>query len=235
MAVAAASAQPVRRIALVAGANGLTGSSLVRLLVLGGHYDRVEALTRRPLPMENPRLVNRILNYEELAARLAGSRCDDAFCCLGAAGGPRADPASLRKVDLNLTLAFGRAARAAGASRLVVISTARASQKAHGEFQRIKAEMEVAVRDLQFAAVDILQPWMVVGDRPGGRAVETLRQLAAPLVNLTLAGKFSDLRWVGGDELAAAMLGAARGQRRGVNTYSGKKLQQLTSAGTGRG
>ncbi len=87
----------------------------------------MQALTRRPLPIEHSRLTNRILHYEELAARLAGSRCDDAFCCLGAAGGPRATEAALRKVDLELTLAFARAARAAGATRLVVISAAGAA------------------------------------------------------------------------------------------------------------
>jgi nucleoside-diphosphate-sugar epimerase len=200
-------------------------------MLRNGDYHRVQALTRRPLPMEHPRLVNRILNYEELAARLAGTRCDDAFCCLGAQGGPRAAAAELRHVDLELTVAFARAAHAAGASRLVVISAAGAARDARTEFLRIKSALEAALRTLQFVSLDILQPAVVVGERPDDGALDLLRQLAAPLVNVALLGKLHERRWISGTDLAAAMLGAARGQRRGINLHAGKRLPQLTAAG----
>ncbi len=173
----------------MAGANGLTGSALVRLLLRKGDYARVHALTRRPLPLEHPRLANRILKYEELVARLAGLRCDDAYCCLGAAGGPRARAAELRQVDLALALAFARAARTAGATRLVVISAAGAAPGARNEFLRTKGELEVALRELKYGALDFLQPGVVVGERPGAGAVDTLRMVFAPLVNLALPGE----------------------------------------------
>lgn len=231
MADVAATARPVPRAALIAGANGLTGSALVRLLLRNTDYGRVQALTRRPLPIEHSRLTNRILQYEELAARLAGSRCDAAFCCLGAAGGPKAAEAELRKVDLELTLAFARAAQAAGATRLVVISAAGAAPSARSAFLRVKGELESALRELKFAGLDILQPGRVVGERHGGSAADGLRLLAAPLVNLAMAGRLQHRRWVPGVDLAAAMLGAVRSQRQGVTCYSGKRLQQLTAAG----
>lgn len=223
------------RTALIVGANGLTGSALVRLLIRSDDYTRVQALTRRPLPLENPRLSNRILKYEELVARLAGSRCDDAFCCLGAAGGPRAGAAELRRVDLELALAFAQAARGAGAGRLVVISVAGAAPGSRDAFQRTKGELESALRELKFSALDFLQPGTVVGERPGGGAVDTLRHVVAPLVNLVRVGRFADTRWISGADLAAAMLGAARSQRRGISSYSGRRLLQLTSAGTRSG
>jgi uncharacterized protein YbjT (DUF2867 family) len=218
-------------MALVAGANGLTGRSLIRLMLRNGDYDRVQALTRRPLPMEHPRLINRILNYEELAARLAATRCDDAFCCLGAARRPRAGVAQLREVDLDLVVAFARAAHAAGALRLVVISAAGAARDADTDFLRIKGEMEAALRALPFISLDILQPGTVVGERPGDGAIDVLRQVVAPLVNVAMVGKLANRRWISGQDLAAAMLGAARGQRRGVNCYAGQRLLQLTTAG----
>jgi uncharacterized protein YbjT (DUF2867 family) len=220
------------RTALIAGANGLTGSALVRLLLRGSDYARVYALTRRPLPLENPRLANRILKYEELAARLAGTRCDDAFCCLGAAGGPRASAAELRRVDLELAMAFALAARNAGAGRLVVISAAGAAPGARSEFLRSKGELEAALRELKYSALDFLRPGTVVGERPGGGAADTLRHVVAPLVNLARVGSLADSRWIAGADLAAAMLGAARSQRCGITSYSGRTLLQLTSAGT---
>jgi len=231
MAAATTHTEPVQRSALVAGANGLTGRALLRLMLRHGDYHRVQALTRRPLPVEHPRLANRILNYEELAARLAGTRCDEAFCCLGAQGGPRAAAAELRHVDLDLTLAFARAAHAAGVSRLVVISAAGAARDARSDFLRIKGELEAALRTMRFDSLDILQPGVVVGERPDDGALDLLRQLTAPLVNVAMVGKLEDRRWISGDDLAAAMLGAARGQRRGINVHAGKRLPQLTAAG----
>lgn len=235
MAVAAAAVQSSLRSALVAGANGLTGSALVDAMLRDGGYARIEALTRRPLSREHPRLANRILNYEQLEARLAGVRCDDAFCCLGAVGGPRADAAQLRQVDLNLALAFARAARAAGATRLVVVSAGGADPSSPRPFLRIKGELETALRQLKYPAIDILQPGAVVGERARGGNADTLRSLAAPLVNLVMQGRLQSRRWISGHDLAVAMLAAARAQRSGVNTWSGKRLRQLTTRPARRG
>ena len=66
------------RVALVAGANGMVGGELLRALAASGNYRRVIALTRRPLPFEAPRLVNRIIRFENLATELRGLVCDDA-------------------------------------------------------------------------------------------------------------------------------------------------------------
>ena len=68
---------------MVAGASGMVGAELVRELVASGDYRRVIALSRRPLPIESPRLVNRILRFENLESDLRGLACDDAYCCLG--------------------------------------------------------------------------------------------------------------------------------------------------------
>ena len=71
------------RVALVAGANGMVGRELLRSLTDAGAYQRVIALSRRPLPFEAPRLANRIVRFETLEQDLRGLRCDDAYCCLG--------------------------------------------------------------------------------------------------------------------------------------------------------
>ncbi len=144
---------------------------------------------------------------------------------------PRAQAADARRIDLELALEFARVARAAGATRIVLVSAAGAASGASNEFLRTKGQLEAGVRELKFSAVDILQPGAVVGERAGGGVVDTMRLVTAPLVNLAMLGKLEDSRWISGPDLAAAMLGAARVKRGGVNCYSGKKLAQLTTAG----
>ena len=48
------------RVALVAGASGLTGGALLKLLLRDDTFSRVIALSRRPLPVEHARFANRI-------------------------------------------------------------------------------------------------------------------------------------------------------------------------------
>jgi len=160
----AVEAPVVQRIALVAGGTGMTGRALLKLLLTGGDYARIHAVSRRPVPLDHPRLANRILPLEQMQARLTGIRVNDAFCCLGAPQARAGTLAELRPVDLELTLAFARTARGLGASRLVVLSAAGADRNAKSDFLRVKGELEAALKELRYPALDILAPGSVPAD-----------------------------------------------------------------------
>ncbi len=227
----AAESQVRQRVALVAGGTGLTGAALLRLLLRNNDYARVHALTRRPLPLDHARLANRILRFEELGSRLMGLRCTDAYCCIGAAGGPRAPVAELRQVDRDLVLAFARAAQAAGATRLVVVSAAHADSRSSRPFLACKGEMEVALRELRFPSLEILQPGPVLGLRRGAGLADLVRLALLPLLNPLLRGNMEPSRAIAAADLAAAMLGAGRSPRQGVYTHAARNLRDLAVAG----
>ncbi len=231
MAAVAVDSQVAQRVALVAGGTGLTGAALLQLLLRNNDYTRVHALTRRPLPLDHPRLANRILRFEELGKQLAGLRCTDAYCCLGAARGPGAPRAELTRVDRDLVLGFARAAQAAGATRLVVVSASGADNRSPQPFLACKGEMEAALRELRFASLEILQPGPVLGLRPGAGPMDLLRMALLPLLNPFLQGKLASRRAISGEDLAAAMLGAGRSPRRGIYCYTGQNLRDLALAG----
>jgi len=222
--------QPAQRTALVAGGTGLTGSALLRLLLAGAGYARVHAVTRRPLLLDHARLANRVLAPEQIPAKLAGTRIHDAFCCLGAPQPRAATVAQLRAVDLELSLAFARAAQSLGATRFVVISAAGADPSAASAFLRVKGEMETALRTLRFPSLDILQPHTVLGLRPQTSAARMLQMALRPWVNPLLRGRLDALRAISGEDLAEAMGGAARTQRGGVQIYAGSGLRVLSQA-----
>lgn len=228
-----AAKEPARaepRIALVAGASGLTGSVLVPLLLREGGFARVLALSRRPLPLEHARLANRILKFDELERSLKGQRCTDAFCALGAQGGPRASEAQLREVDLRLVLEFARVARALGATRMVVVSAAGADRSARNAFLKVKGEMEAGLRQLAFAGLDLLQPGVVYGPRKDDGLRATLRQGLLAVASPLLRRSSQSLNAVSNEHLAAAMVAVARSQRRGAYTYAGASLASLGRA-----
>lgn len=224
-------AKPEPRVALLAGASGLTGSAVLHLLLREEGFARVLALSRRPLPLEHARLANRILRFDELERSLKGQRCTDAFCALGAAGGPRASERQLQEVDRDLVLAFARAAQALGASRLVVISAAGADRRSANPFQRAKGEMEAGLRQLGLPCLEVLQPGVVYGPRRNEGLGATLRQgllaVASPMLRRTKPA----LSAFSSDALAAAMLSVARSQRRGAFVSAGETLAGLAGGG----
>jgi uncharacterized protein YbjT (DUF2867 family) len=223
--------QAPQRVALLAGASGLTGAALLRALLAGSDYTRILAVTRRPLLYDHPRFANRVLPLEQVQSGLAGQRCTDAFCCLGAPQARQGSYAQLKPVDVDLTLTFARAALALGASRFIVVSAAGADRHATSAFLKAKAEMEAGLRELRFTHIDILQPGAVLGVRAqmGARAVIELALL--PLLNPLLQGGLASRRAMPAADLALAMLGAARSQRNGIHQYTGTTLQELARRG----
>ncbi|MGH8227036.1 MAG: NAD-dependent epimerase/dehydratase family protein [Steroidobacteraceae bacterium] len=210
------------KVALIAGASGLTGRHLLGLLLEAQEFTRVYAVTRRPLVQEHPRLANRIARFEGLENELKGVACHTAFCCLGSRGwrGEGAADGARRTVELGYVLAFARTAKAAQAQRFVLLSCASAPAG-------VKAEAERALEALGFASLDILQPGPLVGIRREMSWSELLRSLAAVFASPVMLGERTPHRAISARTVAAAMLGAARSGRRGVYRYTYSAIRKL--------
>ncbi len=220
------------RIALVAGGSGLIGARLLPLLLAAPEYARVHALSRRPLPLEHARLANRVLRFDApLEAQLKGLVCHDAFCCLGTTLRAAGSESAFRAVDYALVLAFARAALAAGAQRVVLVSALGADAGSKNFYLRVKGETEQAVQALRPRSLDILQPSVLLGVRREWRALELAAQLAMAPIGPLLFGSWARFRAIEAETVAAAMRGAARSARRGVYRYTYRELQRLAALG----
>ena len=216
------------RIALVAGATGLVGGLLLNTLLDAPDYTRVYALTRRPFGKEHPKLANRVVIFERMADQLKGLVAQDAYCCLGTTIAEAGSQEAFRAVDVDAVLLFARAARAAQATRFVVVSSVGADSKSKKFYLRTKGEMEEAVTDLGFTSVDILQPSLLLGPRKELRPLEITGRIFAPLINPLLTGTREAYRAVPAETVAKAMLGAARRGTRGVYRYTFAGIRQLS-------
>jgi uncharacterized protein YbjT (DUF2867 family) len=218
------------RVALLAGASGLVGGYALDSLLDAPDFARVFAISRRPLGREHPRLANRIVQFDRLETQLKGTACHVAFCCLGTtikqAGGSEQ---AFREVDYEYTLSFARAARAAGAQRFVVVSSARADPASKYLYLRVKGEVEQELERMRFPSLDILQPGLLFGWRRELRPLELLSMAAMPLVNPFLTGTRMNLRGISARTVADAMLGAARSNRRGTYRYTWQAIRQLAA------
>jgi len=229
-------AEGATRAALVAGGSGLVGARLLQLLLNAGEYMRVTALSRRPLPLDHPRLANRVARFDEsLATQIKGLKCQHAFCCLGTTIGDAGSREGFRAVDHDLVLEFARLALAGGAERLVVISAIGADTASRNFYLRVKGESERVLESLRFRALDIMSPSVLLGARRTLRPLELLGQGALWAVNPLLLGSWMRFRGIAAGTVAAAMLGAARSGRIGVNRYTYSEMRTLAAAGVHAG
>lgn len=129
---------------LLAGATGLTGEHLLDRLLNEPTITRVLAPSRRPLA-EHPHLENPVGEPAQVLPQLSG-QVDIAFCCLGTTIKKAGSETAFRAVDLDLVVTFAKRARELGARHLVVISALGADAKSSIFYNRVKGEMEAALK-----------------------------------------------------------------------------------------
>jgi uncharacterized protein YbjT (DUF2867 family) len=169
---------------------------------------------------------------EPLEAQLTGLQCLDAFCCLGTTRRAAGSKLAFREIDHDLVVRFARFALGAGAERLVFISSVGADAASRNFYLRVKGETEQALEALRFRALDILAPSILLGARRITRPLESVAQAAMWILNPIMLGRWSAYRAIAADTVAAAMLGAARVGRRGVNRYSYSGIRALAASST---
>src|SRR5688572_19972185 len=162
-----------------------------------------------------------------MADQLKNLVANDAFCCIGTTLAEAGSQEEFRATDVDAVLLFARAARAAQATRFVVVSSVGASSQSKKFYLRTKGEMEEAVAHLGFVSVDILQPSLLLGPRKALRPLEITGRIFAPLINPLLTGSREPYRAISAETVARAMLGAARRGGKGTYRYTYAALRQL--------
>lgn len=148
--------------ALLAGGSGLVGRELLQILLADPSVAMVHAVGRRVLPLRHAKLTSHQVDFAALPAL---PPVEEAYVALGttikAAGGQPA----FRAVDFDAVVAVAKAARAAGASRLGVVSAMGADAGSRIFYNRVKGEMERAIGALGFETLVIARPSLLAGDR----------------------------------------------------------------------
>ncbi|MBC7955956.1 MAG: NAD(P)H-binding protein [Cytophagales bacterium] len=152
----------VARTTLLAGSTGLIGQALLPLLLASPQYAQVHALQRREALAAQPKLKVHVVDFQALPSL---PPVDDVFIALGTTIKVAGSKAAFRKVDFDAVVNTARAARAAGATRLAVVSALGADANSAVFYSRVKGEMQAAVGALGYDSVVIVQPSLLVGDR----------------------------------------------------------------------
>jgi uncharacterized protein YbjT (DUF2867 family) len=212
------------KTALVLGGSGLIGRQLVNELLESQHYQRVTVLLRRPLADLPEGAEQRIEDFDALIASAEPLEANDVFCCLGTTiKTVKGDKAAFYRIDHDYPVALAQLAQQGGAERCFVVSALGANAASRVYYNRVKGEMERDLRALNFAALHIYQPSLLIGkrdhlDQPS-RSGEGVGQALMPLLNLLLQGALRKYRATPADSVAAAMAADAQRQTQGLEIH----------------
>lgn len=215
------------RVALIAGASGLVGGFCLRFLLEDPAYRRVVSVGRRRVPIEDPKLHQETVDFYRLDAFASALPCDDVFCCLGTTIRKAGSREAFRKIDFDAALYLARLARQAGARRFFLVSSSGADSRSPIFYSRVKGEIEAAVSALGFAAVFLLRPSLLLGERGEPRLKEKLGELVLGALKPALVGPLRKYRAIEASVVARAMLRLAATSDGGVKVLESDELEAL--------
>ncbi|HCR59096.1 MAG TPA: hypothetical protein DIW62_15765 [Raoultella sp.] len=208
---------------LITGATGLVGGHLLRMLVREPSISAIAAPTRRPLAdtqgVFNP-------HDPQLSDALAQvvDPIDTVFCCLGTTRREAGSKAAFIHADYTLVVDTALTGLRLGAKHMLVISAMGADPHSLFFYNRVKGEMEQALRAQAWHNLTILRPSMLLGERDNKRANEAL---LAPLFRL-LPGNWKS---IDARDVAQAMLSEALAPaQEGVTVLPSAKLREIAAS-----
>ena len=207
--------------AIVIGATGATGKSLLPLLTAHSEIERIDCFGRRNPDFSHPKLYAH--QIEIWRDEVQG---DVLFACLGttlkAAGSKEAQWA----VDYEANLEFAKAARENGVNTLVLVSASGANAASHLFYPRMKGELEQALIALNFPHLIIFRPPLLIrpnSDRLGEKVAKRI------LYGLNRIGLLKNQRPLAVETLAQAMLKVAlRPPEHSVQVYEPQDIFRLS-------
>lgn len=214
------------RIALLAGATGLVGGHILQTLLADNSVAQVHALSRRPLAIQHPKLQVHLLDFAKLPPL---PEADELYLALGTTIKVAGSQAAFRAVDLDANLAVAQAALRAGVKRVGLVSAVGANAQSSTFYNRVKGELEVALKALPFEALVLAQPSLLLDQRHGlNQPTRWGERIAIPLAKLLAPLLPGIYRPVHAQAVANALVKTVE-QARGISILPSDALVRLGS------
>ncbi|MDB4877597.1 MAG: NAD-dependent epimerase [Gemmatimonadetes bacterium] len=211
-----------RRSVLLLGATGLVGRECLRQLIGDPNVWRIVVLLRRPLDdaPRSDKMQVEVVNFDALAARRDLFRVDQIFCALGSTIKQAGSQDAFRRVDFEYPLAAAKLGVEEGARHFLVVTALGASAKSRIFYNRVKGELEDALRTLSYRSVTIVRPSLLLGVRKKFRLSEQI----AKRFGWLLPGKYKP---IAATAVAAALASAARLDEPGMHIIESDEIRRL--------
>jgi len=204
------------KTALIIGATGLTGEQCLNELLANQAYSKVIALVRKPLAIQNTKLEVQVVDFDTLDNFKTVIKADDIYCTMGTTIGKAGSQKAFKKVDYEYPLKTAEIALWNGAKKFILVSSLGADANSSVFYSRTKGELEEALKKLNYTALLIFRPSILLGDRTEKRVGEQIGRFVAEKFSFLFAGPLQKYKGTPVSLLATQMVKAANN-----NNYKG--------------
>lgn len=198
--------------AIVLGATGLVGRTLVNTLLQDRRYAEVTCLVRKPLASSmfndpHKKLKPVVIDFENFQDYQGYFSVNHVYCCLGTTLKKAGSKQAFRRVDFEYVHVAAQLTRAQRADSFVWISSVGADAKSSNFYLRVKGELENAIMRMpQLPNASAVRPSLLLGERDDTRFIEDMAQKTAPIWQSLLKGPLKKYRPVHPIDVARNMM-----------------------------
>lgn len=209
--------------AVVLGATGLIGSSLVEQLLKDDTFSKVRVLVRRPISLTHPKLevvITDFSDYEQYRKNIGTGDC--LFSCIGTTNANvKGDKLLYRSIDFDIPVNAARFGKEAGFKQFLLVSAIGADARSRFFYTRLKGEVEEMIAGYKFNGLHIFRPSFLMGRKQNERAGEVVLTTLFRISSLLIPSKYKAIR---ASAVATAMLNAAKEGKNGLHIYYYKEM-----------
>ncbi|TKC59097.1 oxidoreductase [Pedobacter hiemivivus] len=213
--------------AIIAGATGLIGSSLLHQLLDHPDYTMITAIVRNEIHLQHPKFRQVVVDFDRLENHQEHIKGDVVFCALGTTKSKTPDKEQYRKIDYQYPLDIAFIAQQNGASQYHLVSALGANPDSSIFYSKLKGEVERDLKTIPFKAIHIYRPSLLVGDRKEHRTGEGIMIGLMRFLNPLLIGGLKKYRSIKIEKVASAMLKQSLKPVTGIFTYDSDQIEEL--------
>ena len=217
------------KTALVVGATGLIGNELLHILLNADEYDQVIAVVRTPLNLNHEKLVETIVDFDQLEKYKEGFLAEDIFCCLGTTIKKAGTKEAMYKVDVEYPLMIAKLALEQGAKQFLLVSAMNADPNAALFYPKMKGELEQGLVKIPFESIAIMRPSLLLGDRKEFKLGERVGGAIFKTLSFLFRGPLGKYRAIYGSTVASAMYKIAQMNKPGIQVYASEELESISN------
>lgn len=216
----------MKKTILIAGSSGLVGGYLLTLALQNSSIEKVYTLVRKPQAINNPKLEEIIFDFNNAEAYQSLPKVDAVFCCLGTTIKKAGSQEKFEQVDFYYPLQL---AKNVETNTFNVITAMGANKNSAVFYNKVKGKLEDELKKLNFGALNIFQPSLLVGNRKEHRPGESIAIALMPKLDFLLIGGLKKYRSIKVEDVAKAMLKTETDNLKS-KTYTSDEIQALADS-----
>lgn len=241
------------KTAILLGASGLVGNEVLKQLLceidaavafrtkpstmeqgkpmesLSGIFEKIKIFVRKPIAFEHPKLEQVVIEFDAIDNYCDLIKGDVLFCCIGTTIKTAGSKDSFKKVDYTYPLDFAKIAKQNGIEKFLLISSIGADKTSSNFYLKVKGEIEEALTKLNFKALIILRPSMLLGDRKEFRFGEAAGKVVMKLFSFAFIGKLKKYKAIEASTVASAMIQLSKLKTTGNSIVQSDEIQLMGS------